>query len=359
MRLRVLETPGHTDESISIVVSDAAYGGGAVAVFSGDALFVGDVGRTDFFPDRAEEVAALLYRSITQRLLPLGDAVILYPAHGAGSVCGAGMADRNFSTIGYERAHNAMLQVSGEAEFVSRKLEECHYKPPYFHKMEQYNLSGTPPMDGPPSSPPIGVDEFAQATEDGMVVVDVRSPEAFAGAHVPGSLALPLGLVASFAGWLLTYEDEIGLVAESAEQAASAALELARIGYDNVRGYLRSGMVAWEASGRPYAGVPALYAGDLKRRMEANEAFTLLDVRSRGEFEGRRLPGATHIYTGELPRRLDDVPAGRPVVTFCGAGPRATIAASVLQRRGVEGVEVCLGSMMACVAIGCPTEKGM
>ena len=357
-RLRVLETPGHTDESISIVLSDADYGGAPVAVFSGDTLFVGDVGRTDFYPDRPEEVAALLYRSITQKLLPLGDGVMLCAAHGAGSVCGSGMAERDFSTLGYERAHNPLLQLGGEREFVARKVAEHHYRPPYFRKMEQYNLSGAPPMDGPPAPPPLDVEEFARAVESGMLAVDVRSPEAFAGAHVPGSQALPLDLVTSYAGWLLTYEDEIGLVADSPDRAALAALHLARIGYDRVRGYLGDGMHAWEMSGRDYASLPALYAGDLKRRLEADEKITLLDVRSREAFEEEHLPGAMQIYLGELPGRLEELPAGRPVVTFCGSGPRATIAASLLQRRGVEGVEDCLGSMMACAALGCPTVRG-
>jgi hydroxyacylglutathione hydrolase len=357
-RLRVLQTPGHTDESISIVLSDAGYGGAPVAVFSGDALFVGDVGRTDFYPDRPEEVAALLYSSITQRLLPLGDGVLLCPAHGAGSVCGIGMADRDFSTLGYERAHNPLLQVAGEAQFVARKVAEHHYRPPYFRKMEQLNLAGPPPLDGEPEPPPIGVKEFARAMEAGMTALDVRSAEAFAGAHVPDSLSLPEQMIPSFAGWLLSYDAGLGLVAESPDEAARAALLLARLGYDRVRGYLSEGIVGWETSGRSYASLPALYAGDLKRRIDEGREFTLLDVRTRGEFERARVPGATHIYVGELAGRLGELPADRPVITFCGNGRRATVAASLLRRHGVERVEDCLGSMAAWSALGCPTEKG-
>ncbi len=251
------------------------------------------------------------------------------------------MAERDFSTLGYERAHNPLLQLGGEREFVARKVAEHHYRPPYFRKMEQYNLSGAPPMDGPPAPPPIDVEEFARAVEGGMVAVDVRSPEAFAGAHVPGSQALPLDLVTSFAGWLLTYEDEIGLVADSPDRAALAALHLARIGYDRVRGYLGDGMHAWEMSGRDYASLPALYAGDLKRRMEADEKITLLDVRSREAFEEEHLPGAMHDLPGRAARPAGGTarrPAGGDVLRQRPARDHRGLPAAAPGRRGRGGL---------------------
>jgi hydroxyacylglutathione hydrolase len=145
LRLEILETPGHTFESISIAVTDTGFGEAPVAVFTGDALFVGDVGRTDFFPDRAEEVAGLLYESIFRKILPLGDQAILYPAHGAGSVCGEGMAEREFSTLGMERISNPVLQMKDRDVFIRFKASEHHDKPPYFRRMEKYNLEGSAP----------------------------------------------------------------------------------------------------------------------------------------------------------------------------------------------------------------------
>lgn len=357
LRLTVLATPGHTYESISIVVRDAAFGDDAVAVFTGDALFIGDVGRTDFFPDQAEKVAGLLYDSIFDKLLPLGDQVILLPAHGAGSVCGSGMAAREFSTLGYERRHNPSLQVDDRAAFIRRKTKEKHDQPPYFKQMEIYNQHGSAPSLGAfPPPPPMKVDHFAERIKDGMLSLDVRSPEAIAGAFIPGSLAIPLDMVPAFAGWFLGYAQDIGIVAESAEQAYTAKRHLARIGFDRVMGYLASGLTAWEMAGRTYSRIPAVHAAELVRRIKAGEAFTLLDVRKDEEVAEGRLKGAVHIPLHQLPDRLEDIPGERPITTFCGSGQRAIIAASILKGNSFEQVEDSLGSMMACSAVGCPIE---
>ncbi|MCK8603822.1 MBL fold metallo-hydrolase [Desulfoferrobacter suflitae] len=354
INLTVLETPGHTYESISIVLADTAFSDRAAAVFTGDALFIGDVGRTDFFPDKAEEVAALLYDSIFQKILPLGDHVILYPAHGAGSVCGSGMAAREFSTLGYERAFNRALQVQDRDEFIQKKVNEHHYQPPYFKRMEEYNLKGAPPLAGLPAPRPYGVRQFAKAMEDGMTVLDIRSPEAFAAAFIPGSLAIPLDMLPAFAGYYLSYQENIGLVVEKRQEVALAVRYLNRLGYDRVVCYLEGGLTSWETSGCQYDGIPAVYAGEIKRRIEAGEEFTLLDVRSTREFTARHLRNAFHIYVGDLPEHLDRVPRERPVTTFCGSGQRAIIAASILKKNGFKQVEDCLGSMEACDAVGCP-----
>lgn len=358
LRLTVLSTPGHTDESISIAVRDAGFGQQPVAALTGDALFIGDVGRTDFYPDRPAEVAGLLYDSIFKKLLPLGDQVILLPAHGAGSVCGSGMAAREFSTFGYERRHNPMLQLKDRDEFIRRKVNEKHDQPPYFKQMEAYNQEGSAPFLGVvPSARPMRAGEFEKEMDNDMLALDVRSPEAFAGAFIPGSLAIPLGMLPAFAGWFVSYDQDIGIVAESQEQARTAQFHLLRIGYDRVRGYLANGLTAWETAGSPYGRIPAVHASELVRRIQQAESFTLLDVRKEEEVAEGKLPGALHIYLGELPGRLDEIPADRPVTTFCGSGQRAIIAASILRRNGFDPVEDSLGSMEACGAIGCPIEK--
>jgi hydroxyacylglutathione hydrolase len=306
------------------------------------------VGRTDFFPDRAEEVAGMLYDSIFEKLLPLGDHVLLWPAHGAGSVCGSGMADRNFSTIGYERKHNPVLQKTDRDEFIRFKTSEDHFQPPYFRQMEKYNLEGAPPLDELPRPRPVSADQFAQAADDGMQVVDVRSPEAFAGAHVPDSFSLPLGMLPAFAGMFLDYEKPLGLVVEDESQIDDAVRGLIRIGYDRVEAFLAGGLHAWETSGRPYESVGAIHVADVEKRLDDGDGFTLLDVRSKEEFDSGHLRNALNIYLGDLPSQLDRIPKQRPVTTFCGSGQRAMIAAALLRRHGIEPVEDCLGSMSAC-----------
>jgi hydroxyacylglutathione hydrolase len=356
--IRALKTPGHTFESLSLVLADKGFSNSPIAVFTGDTLFIGDVGRTDFYPDRAEEVAGLLYDSIFEKLLPLGDHVIVYPAHGAGSVCGSGMASREFSTLGYERLHNPALKVAERNAFIKRKVSEHHYQPPYFRQMEKVNQQGPPPLPELPRPQPMQADPFAEAMERGMIALDVRSPEAFAGAFIPNSLVIPASMLPSFAGWFLPYDRNIGLIADRYADVETAVRHLVRLGYDQVVGFLDGGLHEWETSGRDYDSVLAVHAKELKARLESSEAFTLLDVRSKAEFEQARLPKSTHIYIGEVPMRLDAIPGDRLITTFCGSGQRAIIAASILKRDGFENVEVCLGSMAACSAIGCPVDKG-
>jgi hydroxyacylglutathione hydrolase len=359
LRLEIIETPGHTFESVSIAVIDTGFGSDPVAVFTGDALFVGDVGRTDFFPDRAEEVAGLLYDSLFNKLLPLGDQVILYPAHGAGSVCGEGMAEREFSTLGLERMYNPLLQKKNREKFIRFKMNEHHYLPPYFRQMEKYNLEGSAPLLGRlPAFKPLTAGSFDEHVKSGAFVLDVRSPEAIGGALIPGSVGIPLDMVPAFAGWYLPYERDILLVVHDYDDVQAAVQSLARIGYDRVVGYLDEGLHAWETSGRAYQMIPSVPTSELVRRISRKENFLLLDVRKKTEFQESRLPGAVNIYVGELPNHLDRIPRDLPIVTFCGSGQRAVIAATILKKAGCENVENCLGSMAACSNIGCPVIEG-
>lgn len=355
--LTVLETPGHTMDSISLVLRHGETGDSPLGVFTGDALFVGDVGRTDFYPDRAEEVAGLLYDSLHDKLLPLGDQTIVYPAHGAGSVCGQGMADRDFTTIGYEKRHNTRLSLSRDA-FVRAKVSEHHDYPPYFRKMEELNAASGPGLAAAPILPgPMDVEAFETAREAGMIVVDLRMVESFAGGHIPGSISLPDAMIASFAGWVLPYDTPLGLVAASARQAEHAALQLARIGYDRIEGYLDDAVIGWAKTGRPVDTLGSIDGPAFKRALEDGADFTVLDVRADPELDEARIRGAAHIYVGELPERMDELDKSAALVTFCGSGQRAGIAASLLKRAGFQDVSVNWGSMAACQALGCPVES--
>lgn len=353
LHLSILETPGHTFESISIVVRDANFGDDPVAVFAGDVLFIGDVGRTDFFPDRAQEVAGLLYDSIFSKLLPLGDQTILYPAHGAGSVCGGGLAAREFSTLGYERRNNPALQKKSRKEFIEYKISEYHYQPPYFRKMEQYNKDGAPPLGKLPQPVPMTAAEVLAARENSVQLVDLRSPEAFAGAFIPGSIAIPVEMVPAYAGYFLDYQKDIILIPESVEQVETAVIHFIRLGFDCVIGYLKGGLHSWEVGGYFYDRIGAVHAADIDSRLKQGDDFTLLDVRQIDEYKAGRLTGATHIFLGELLDRMDEIEKEKPVVTFCGSGKRAIIAASLLKLHGFDKVEDSLGSMQACKNAGC------
>ncbi len=354
VRLKILETPGHTYESISIVLADTSFSEDPLGVFTGDVLFIGDVGRTDFFPGKEEETSGLLHDSIFKKLLPLGDHVHLYPSHGAGSVCGMGIAAREFSTIGYERKHNPILQLTNRSHFIQHKVKEHHYRPPYFKLMETYNLEGAPPLGSLKTPPPHNAHQFSQKMDEGMIVLDVRSAEAFAGAYVPGSLAIPLEMVPAFAGYFLNAQQDMGLIVEHQSQVKKAFTYLSRIGHDKISAYLASGMVEWVTKGRKYEQIPSIHVDEVVQRITHKENFTLLDVRSINEFRAGHLPGALHIYVGELEENLEKVPRDRIVTTFCGSGQRAIIAASILKKQGFERVENCLGSMAACAALGCP-----
>jgi hydroxyacylglutathione hydrolase len=358
IRLKILKTPGHTEESISIVLADTAFSQKALAVFTGDALFIGDTGRTDFFPGREEEMARLLYDSIFKKILPLGDEVIIYPAHGAGSVCGAKIAQRDFSTLGYERRFNPVLQYNKKEDFIRYKVNEYHSKPPYFTQMEEYNLNGAPALGDLNLPKPVNASQFEQSIEQGLIPVDIRSPEAFAGAYIPGSLAIPLDMVPAYAGWFLPYDQDIGLIVDDFDHLDPAIRHFARIGYDRIVCYLEKGLHEWSTSGRRYDRIPAMYPGDIQKRISENQDFTLLDVRSKAEFSQGHLPKATHIFLGDLPNNLEQIPESRPITTFCGSGKRAIIAASLLKQAGFDQVEDALGSMQACAQGICDIVSG-
>lgn len=344
LAIAVLETPGHTDDSLSFVIYDRAFGKEAIGVFTGDALFIGDVGRTDFYPDRARQVAGSLYDSLT-KLIALGDQTIIFPAHGAGSVCGDKMADRDFSTIGYERSNNPMLKMEDREQFIQQKLTEHHYHPPYFRLMERLNKTG---MEELPvlTPPPVTIEEFIKLRED-ATVVDVRNTSGFLGAHIPDSLSIPADMIPAFAGWLLEPEQSVILVADDARQASLTAQHMARIGYDNVVGYLGTSISAWVAAGHGFRSIPTLSVDQVEYDWENKNTRVLLDVRGLDELDSGMIPGAKHVYVGELPQRLETLDRQEKYTLVCASGVRSTIAAAVLLKAGFRDLAVFLGSMDA------------
>jgi hydroxyacylglutathione hydrolase len=342
VRLDVLETPGHTDDSISLAIFDREFDDSAVGVFTGDALFVGDVGRTDFYPDRAAEVAGLLYDSL-QKLQRLGDQALIYPAHGAGSVCGSGMAEREFSSIGHERRNNQRLQITDRQAFIEAKLAERHQQPPYFALMEHLNTIGSESAPAPLQRPPRTLDQIDQ---DRTILVDIRGIADFAGAHIPASLCIPDDMLAAFAGWLLDPDSSLTLIARDPGQARQAAITLARIGYDNVCGF-HAGIMPTATSDRSFDTLRMVGSDIVEKRLADRDGWELLDVRSPDEFEDGHIDGARNIYLGHLPAKLASIDNRKSLTVMCGSGARATIAASYLRRNGAADVDVYLGSWKA------------
>lgn len=351
LRLKVLETPGHTDDSLSFTIHDDDFGDDAVGVLTGDALFVGDVGRTDFYPDRAEEVAGLLYDSL-QKICALGDHVLVYPAHGAGSVCGDNMANREFTSVGYERRRNPMLQYERREDFIAAKLAEHHDRPPYFALMERLNLEGCDAAARVIRPPALDIEAFRESADE-CTVLDVRGIADYLGANLPGSLAIPCDMVPAFAGWLVDPEHKIVLVATDVIQAETAARHLARIGYDRIQGFLTAAMTGWAAQALPFGSVPVVDVREVARRVEAApNDWTLLDVRKLSEIGDGIVPGAHPVFLGDLPKKCGTLDPEGSYTVMCASGARATIGASVLRCAGFSDVSVFLGSMGAWKASG-------
>ncbi|MBI4284487.1 MAG: MBL fold metallo-hydrolase [Chloroflexi bacterium] len=356
LKLVAMHTPGHTDESMCYTLADLDSDGAVVMVFSGDTLFADDVGRTDLYgPEEAPRLAASLYDSIRNKLLPLGDGVILCPGHGGGSVCGMAISERDESTLGIERCHNPALQTGDRERFIKRKLAEHPERPPYFRKMEKMNLEGPPVLGGLPRPALLTPAEFKEAIDRGAVVVDTNEPAAFAGAHIKGAYSIWLEGLPAFAGWVLSYNQPRLLVLPDQSYLDRAVRYLIRADFDPPAvGYLKGGMEGWYNAGLPIESLTPLSAHQLKTKLDRGEAITVLDVRSQREWDEGHIEGAMHIYVGHLAERLTEVPRTRPVAVLCRVGHRASLAASILLRAGYLEVGNVLGSMEAWEAAGYP-----
>jgi hydroxyacylglutathione hydrolase len=352
--IEAISTPGHTPGSMSYLLSDTH--NIPFMVFTGDTLFAGEVGRTDLAgEEQIPEMTARLYDSIFQKLLPLGDGVMVCPAHGSGSVCGHSISDRAWTTIGTERLSNQRLQVSGRAEFlgtVGVKLE----RPPYFRSMEQWNLSGPSIWSSLPHPGPLAPTEFAELTRE-SVVLDARF-DGFGAAHIPGSICIWLGGISSFAGWFLPYDRPILLVCDTS-QLETLVSQLRRMGYDRIEGYLAGGgVLAWHRAGLDTESVATVTVPELCHLLDTGDDTWVLDVRSQGELEhDGEIPGAHHIHLTQIPERSREVPKDRPVFIFCGSGVRSMVAASLLKREGRHNLTVVLGGFSAWRSVSCPLKR--
>lgn len=360
LRLRAFHTPGHTPESMCYAVYLADAPDRAWGVFTGDALFIGETGRTDLpDPKKTGENAGTLYDAIHSKILPLGDQTLLYPAHGAGSVCGGNIADRDESTIGLERAYNPVFTKS-RADFIRSKISERIPRPPYFSVMEELNLRGGAPLARTAKEIPIlGPKELASEIDEGLVL-DTRDPEAFAAGHIPKAYSIWRAGLPVFGGWVAGPATPVFLVLTEIDELEDAVLSLARIGIDNVAGVLAGGFAQWRDAGMPVARSGAVAPRDLEKVIGK---VRVLDVREDSEFEEEgHIPHASHLYVGYLEehlRRIEPrlVESERVAVT-CSVGHRASLAVSILRRHGFAQVDNLLGGMTAWGKLGLPTERG-
>ena len=317
-------------------------------VFTGDTLFIGDVGKTDLYGSgETSRLASNLYDSIFNKILPLGDKVILCPAHGEGSVCGGSIAKRELSTLGLERIQNPILQKIEKEEFVKYKVEEQLEFQPYFKKMEQYNLQGPPILQKLPTPEFLSPEKFKEEVEKGAVVIDTRMPYSFGGVHIKDTYSIWLGGVPSFAGLVLPYDKPILLVLEETEQLETAVRYLIRLGYNNTAGILNSGIAAWYIKALPIDNFNLISVHDLKSKLDKGEKIVILDVRDKKKWDKGHINGAKHIYVGHLKDKLDEVPKDWPVIVYCGTARSASLAASILKKNGYGKVYNVLGGMTA------------
>lgn len=361
LELRAMHTPGHTPEHISYVVRGGKGASEPWGLFSGDTLFAGEVGRPDLLGESSQEpLARQLYHSLYVKILALPDGVIVYPAHGAGSPCGANIGDRMTTTIGYERDHNPRLQAKSEEEFVKGILKNLPPWPRYYPRMKKMNAVG-PEILGPlPALPLLDADAVREMRDNRhALVVDLRSIEAFGGAHVPGSQNIAMREIefGIWAGWLLSPDQPVLFVGD-ADDVERARIQMLRVGLENMPGALRSGIRGWTETGHEVETLPQMSVHSLHAHLEEeSDAWQVVDVRQASEYEAGHIPGAVNLFAPFLPGEPGVLDPDRPTVTYCGSGYRASIAASMLQRHGFREVYSIPGSLMAWTAAGYPVEN--
>ena len=360
--IQARHTPGHTPEHLSFLVRDGARSAEIpMLMLSGDFLFVGSLGRPDLLGEEAkQQLAEHQFDSVRNKLSGLPDGMEIYPAHGAGSMCGSGMSGRALSTLGYERIANPYLDPTLTREqFVDRILSTVPLFPDYYRRMKELNSKGPTPLSRLPELHALEPETFRERMKAGHVVVDLRSVERIGAGHIPGSFGIGAGdLLSQWAAWVVPYETPILLVAPDERTVRESVRALQRVGLDDVRGYLQGGMEAWQRAGFPVARTQLTTCRDLHRQLADGTDIRVLDVRSDGEWNSGHIEGATHIMAGVLEKNLERVPGGGScLAVICGSGYRSTVAVSVLERAGVGDLVNVIGGMNAWNGAGLPAVR--
>ena len=372
IKFQAVHTPGHTPEHLCFLASGGVGSEQPWALFSGDLLFAGEVGRPDLLGEEIEETLVYqLFDSLHNKVLKLGDEILVYPAHGAGSPCGANIGDRPLTTIGYEKANNPILQIKEVEAFVQTVREALSPAPVYYQRVKKINTVGPDVIGTLPIIPPLTAREFRALVEDeDTIVIDGRELTAYGGGHI--ARAIHIGLRASFpiwageiidetfpvwAGRMIDPELQIGLVLPEDVHPETAGLYLYRIGIEKVAGYLKEGFRTWLEAGFPFLRTEQLSVHELHQGIQEGTSLQIVDVRRKAEWAKGHIPGARQIYVADMLDHLNELDPAVPVVTYCGTGYRASIASSLLEKAGFK-VKNIPGSMSAWRQAGFPEERG-
>lgn len=355
LTIKVLETPGHTPEHISLLVSGGKGSSKPWAIFTGDTLFAGEVGRPDLLGAGSEQkLARQLFHSLHEKLFTLGDEIEIYPAHGSGSPCGGSIGDRLTSTIGYERLNLPKAQIRDEDEFVTAVLTGLPPAPIYYPRMKKVNAEGATVLGCLPNIAPLDADRFEEAMKgENVQVIDTREIVAYGGAHIAGAMNIALrDEFPVWSGWMLKPEQKLLLILTHENDLDIVQRHLLRIGIVNIVGFLRHGMRGWLEAGKKFQSLPQMSVHDLKRRIDNDEKVHLIDVRQEGEWNDGYIEGASRHFVPQLFN--EDLPFGHdaPIAVYCGSGYRASIAASILQSRGFSQVSIIPGGIKAWKCAG-------
>jgi hydroxyacylglutathione hydrolase len=339
VKLEVLHTPGHTPEHISFLLTDTKNSDKPLMIFTGDFVFVGDIGRPDLLERAAgmkgtmENGAGQMFESL-KRFKSLPDYIQVWPGHGAGSACGKSLGAVPSSTVGYEKIVNWALQIDDEEEFIQRILDGQPEPPKYFKMMKKMNKSGPEILNKISIPRKLSVDQFKDAFEKDYYVIDTRDKFAFAKEHIEGSLNIQdNNSFSNWAGWILDYEKPF-IIITSDNRIEEINKKLLRIGLDNILGYFDS-IDELKKSGLKTSFIDTLSTLELKEKMDSS---LILDTRNKTEFDEGFIPGAEHIYTGYIEDNLDRIPKNKDIITYCTSGDRSSIAASILKANGFKNV---------------------
>ncbi len=343
LTIKALHTPGHTPESTTYLLRDES--GRKRAIFTGDTLFIGDVGRPDLALKgnlTEQDLAGMLYDSLHQKIMPLPDDLIVYPAHGAGSACGKNMSKETTDTLGHQKQVNYALQAKSKAEFVAQVLDGLTKAPAYFAQNARLNQRGYEPIDTVMArgQHALGPDAFeAIVNETGALILDVREAIDFSNGFIPNSINI--GLVGSFAPWVGALVPDvrqpIALIAPVGLEA-EAILRLARVGYDQVVGYLDGGFGVWQQAGREVDQIESISAETFAARQQLDSTLSVSDVRKSTEFDSEHVAGAKNLPLDTLNDHLADIDRNVPTYVHCAGGYRSMVAASILKARGFDHI---------------------
>ena len=356
--IAVKHTPGHTPEHVSYTLAEKDHPETPWGVLTGDSLFVNSAGRPDLLgSSETEELTKKLFETLRGFYLALPDSVMIYPAHGHGSPCGADIGDRLESTVGYERKFNPYLQITDFEKFKEHALSSAPPVPKYYPLMKKVNAKGPEVLGNLPRVPGLPANTFNQAIkENAGVLVDTRLMLAFGGGHIKSALSIgATPMLSIWAGWLLDPEEPILLVLDSDSKVDEVVKLFIRTGYTKFAGYLVGGMTAWDNAGYPLEEVGQMTVHEIK---DAGSDLQIVDVRAPGEWEKGHVPGAIHMFLPELREKAARLKKTKPVAVYCDSGYRASIGTSILKQEGFRCACNVPGSWQAWKKAKFPIEGG-